>query len=437
MGKKYTIITYGCQMNKYDSERISGILESQDFEPTDDASQADLILLNTCSIREKSEQKVYSQIGRLRALKAKNPGLRIGVCGCVATRVGEEIIRKAPAVDLVFGTKNISKLPELLGRLEVEGQAISDVEAVPFDWDIDTPILRQGHLKAFVSVSTGCNNDCSFCVVPATRGREVSKPGAAILEEVRDLVEQGFKEVTLLGQNVNSYGRDFSGDSTFPELLRRVARVDGIERVRFTTSHPKDFSPALIEVMAEEEKVCEHLHLPLQSGSDRVLERMARCYTASEYVSKISALRRAIPNVSITTDLIVGFPGETPEDHEATREVLEEVRYDSFFIFKYSLRPATPAAGMPDRIPEEVKKERFDHLVGLQLKISLQKNQEIVGHEQEVLVEGPSAKGPEKLTGRTRTNKVVNFPGPERLIGHLIPVTITRGGVHSLEGRAA
>ena len=440
MSGKYSILTYGCQMNENDSEWISGILHQDGYSRADNASDADLILLNTCSIRDKAEHKMFSDLGRLALLKKENPNLKIGVCGCVAQRIGAEIVRRAPFVDLVFGTQNIAKLPDLLGQMQDRGdrgKSVVDIEPVPFDWDADTPAIRKSKLKAFVTVSVGCNKNCSFCIVPITRGREVSKPKDVILKETRVLAEEGCKEVTLLGQNVNSYGWDLAKKSTFPDLLRSVAGVDRIERVRFTTSHPRDLSPELIDVMASEAKVCEYFHLPIQSGSDVMLKKMYRGYTSRQYIYKVNALRERIPHIALTTDFITGFPGETDEDHKKSMKVLAEVEFDNIFLFKYSIRPGTPAAGLGGQVPAEAKAERFDDLMSLQRKITERKNQSLQGTTQEVLVEGPSPKDLGKLTGRTRTNKIVNFYGPLQMVGRTLPLKITRCGLYSLEGKAA
>lgn len=437
MSSKFSILTYGCQMNENDSEWISGILDRLGYERAGDPGDADLILLNTCSIRDKAEQKMFSKLGQLSLLKDKKPNLKIGVCGCVAQRMGSTIVKRAPSVDLVFGTQNIGKLPEFLDRMEARGSSMVDVEPVPFDWDADTPVIRQSTIKAYVTVSVGCNKNCSFCIVPATRGREISKPKEVILQEVGNLAGKGYKEVTLLGQNVNSYGRDLARQSTFPDLLRSVAGVDGIDRVRFTTSHPRDLSPELMEVMASEPKVCEYFHLPLQSGSDRILKRMFRGYTSNSYIEQIDKLRDIVKDPALTTDIITGFPGETEEDHKESMKALAKVEFDNIFLFKYSIRPGTPAAEFKGQVTEEVKSRRFDELMNLQKGITEKKNQALMGTTLEVLVEGPSPKNLGKLTGRTRTNKVVNFYGPYRLVGRTVPIAIERCGLYSLEGKAA
>ncbi len=437
MGRRFSVLTYGCQMNENDSEWISGILHREGYDKTDNLSEADLILVNTCSIRDKAEQKMFSKLGQLSALKEKNPNLKIGVCGCVAQRMGSGIVRRAPNVDLVFGTQNIQKLPDFLGRLEEGGASVVDIEPVPSDWDADTPIIRQSKVEAFVTVSVGCDKNCAFCIVPLTRGREVSKPKDVILKEIQALAQEGYREVTLLGQNVNSYGRDLAKKPAFPDLLRAVAGVDGIERVRFTTSHPRDLSPELIEVIASEPRVCEYFHLPIQSGSDRVLKRMYRGYTSKSYMDKINSLREAIPHIAVTTDFITGFPGETEKDHLDSLKVLAKAEFDNIFLFKYSIRPGTPAADFEGQVPEDVKSKRFDELMSLQKEITGRKNQVLKGTIQEVLVEGPSPKELGKLTGRTRTNKIVNFFGPFRLVGHTLPIEITSCGLYNLQGRAA
>jgi tRNA-2-methylthio-N6-dimethylallyladenosine synthase len=437
MGQKFSILTYGCQMNDNDSECISGILDDRGYDQTTDLAEADLILVNTCSIRDKAEQKMFSKLGQLAILKQRNPSLKIGVCGCVAQRMGKKIVQRAPAVDLVFGTQNIRKLPDLLDQMQVRTRSVVDIEPIPFDWDADTPVIRQNKIKAYVTVSVGCNKNCSFCIVPTTRGREISKPKEVIQREVHALAKGGYKEVTLLGQNVNSYGWDLAKKSTFPALLRAVAQVDGIERVRFTTSHPRDLSTELIEALATEPKVCEYFHLPIQSGSNRVLKGMFRGYSVESYLEKVNALRELVPYIALTTDIITGFPGESEEDHRLSLKVLADVEFDNIFLFKYSIRPGTPAAELEDQVPEDVKSRRFDELMRLQKGITERKNQALKGTTQEVLVEGPSSRELGKLTGRTRTNKIVNFFGPLRLVGHAVPIEITSCGLYSLDGKAA
>lgn len=434
--KNLALLTYGCQMNEYDSEKIGGILQGEGYQLTDNLEEAQLILVNTCCIREKAEQKFYSQLGRLAGLKKKNPSLAIGVGGCIAQREGKRIFERAPQVDLVFGTQNISRLPELLRQLRQGKGKVADVAQVKGEF-VSPHIRRESTVKAWVTIMQGCNNFCSFCVVPYTRGPERSVPGEMILDEIRGLAHQGYKEVTLLGQNVNAYGKDLVDEGAFPGLLSRVDDLDGIERIRFTTSHPKDLSEELMGAMARLAKVCEHIHLPVQAGSDSVLHRMNRRYTAGEYRAKIARLRALLPSIGISTDVIVGFPGESQENYARTRELIEEVEYDSLFLFKYSARPETVAATLSDQVPEEVKQERFEEILALQKGITLKKNQELEGKRVEVLVEGASKKDPAKLTGRTRTNKIVNFRGPEGLVGHLVELEVIQGKLYSLEGRLA
>ncbi len=451
MGKRFVIYTYGCQMNRYDTETITGLLEQEGYERCEDPAGADLVLLNTCSIREKAEQKVFSQLGRLSQLKRARPGLKIGVCGCFATREGEGISRRQPAVDLVFGTQNITKLPELLGGLA--GGRVVDVAAVEPDFTELAPIRREGSLSAWVSVARGCDNFCTFCVVPYTRGPEWSKPSRLIVEEVEAAVREGFREVTLLGQNVNSYGRKTPGELTFGGLLRRLDRVDGLARIRFMTSHPKDCDADMVGAMAESPKVCEHLHLPVQSGSDAVLRRMERGYTAEEYLSKAALFREQVPGGVLTSDVIVGFPGETERDFEGTLRVLEEARFDSIFMFKYSPRPGTPAFSMPERVPEEAAAERFEEAARLQRRVTEELHRALEGHVVEVMVEGPipespspcegcpaappgEAAPPKRFAGRSRGSHRVQFvsEGLPPRPGDLVDVRILRGGLHALGG---
>ena len=434
--KKLAIVTYGCQMNKYDSERIVGLLQHADYELTEDVRQANLVILNTCSIREKADQKFYSELGRLKRIKQHRPNMLIGVCGCIPQRARGEILARAPYVDLVFGTLNVSRVVELLQQVESHGEPVIEITDKVLDDDLGAlPVSRDSHVTAFVSVMHGCNKRCSFCVVPNTRGPQVSRPLQVILDEVRQLAQAGYREVTLLGQNVNAYGVDFRPRSVdFADLLAAVNAIDGIERIRFVTSHPLDFTQRLVDAMAELDKVCEALHLPFQAGADRILKAMRRGYSAAEYRDLIARLREAVPDISLSTDVIVGFPGETEEDFLATRRMLELVRFDSIFLFNYSERPGTVAPNLPDQVPHDVKQRRFDGLMNMQKRIALAANLPYEGHIVEILVEGPSKKDPTKLTGRTRTNKIVNFPGDPALIGALTPVRVTRAGLYALDG---
>jgi tRNA-2-methylthio-N6-dimethylallyladenosine synthase len=434
--KKLAIVTYGCQMNKYDSERIVGLLQQADYELTQDVRQANLVLLNTCSIREKAEQKFYSELGRLKRLKQHRPQMLIGVCGCIPQRARGEILARAPYVDLVFGTLNVSRVLELVRQVEAQGEAVMEITDKVLDDDLGAlPVSRDSHVTAFVSVMHGCNKRCSFCVVPNTRGPQVSRPLQVVLDEVRQLAQAGYREVTLLGQNVNAYGVDFRPRSVdFADLLAAVNAIDGIDRIRFVTSHPLDFTQHLVEAMATLDKVCEALHLPFQAGSDAILKAMRRGYTAAGYRDLIARLRGAVPDIALSTDVIVGFPGETEADFLETRRMLELVRFDSIFLFNYSERPGTAAPNLPDQVPHDVKQRRFDGLMNMQKRIALAANLPYEGQIVEVLVEGPSKKDPHKLTGRTRTNKIVNFPGDPDLIGNLMPVRVTRAGLYALDG---
>lgn len=437
--KNLALLTYGCQMNKYDSEKIAGILQKSGIRLTDDLNNADIVILNTCSIREKAEQKVYSQIGRLTPLKKRNRKLIIGVGGCVAQIQGEKILQRAPHVDLVFGTLNIYKLPHLIREVEKKGERIADIDN-DYSEDNDlAPIKREGSIHAWLSIMHGCDNYCTYCVVPYTRGREKSRPKESILSEIRGLAEEGFKEVTLLGQNVNSYGRDTGEDIDFPDLLSIIDRVKGIKRIRFITSHPKDLSDKLIKVMADLPKVCEYLHLPIQAGSDRVLTDMNRGYTSGDYLKKIDRLKESIPKIALSTDIIIGFPGETDGDFERTRDIVKKVCYDGIYLFKYSPRKETPAAIFSNQLSNTIKQARFEEILKLQKEITLKKNKELEGKVVEVLVEGEDKNANKRLTGRTRTNKIVNFSidMPEdrkSLIGELVNVSILKSNLYSLEG---
>jgi len=417
-------------MNVRDSETIKGILESLGYIETDNPDEADLLLFNTCSVRENPERKVY---GRIQQYK-EDSGKIIGICGCMVQQGAEfEYIKnELPQVRLVFGTHNIHELPELLEKAE-EGQRVLNVWEDKQEIVEGLPAKRDQGVKAFVNISYGCNNFCTYCIVPYTRGREKSRTPENIISEVRELAQNGYKEVTLLGQNVNSYGKDLGLD--FAALLEKVHEVEGIERIRFTTSHPKDLSDRLIAAFKNLPKLCEHLHLPVQAGSDRILKKMNRRYTREQYLELVAKLRDAVPGIALTTDIIVGFPGETEEDFLQTLDIVEKVRYDSAFTFIYSPRKGTPAAEMPDQVDEEVKKERIYRLIDLQNRISGEINQEIVGSTAEVLVEGTSKTDPSRLTGKTRSNKTINFPGDVGLIGRTVQVEVTAGKLSSLEGK--
>jgi tRNA-2-methylthio-N6-dimethylallyladenosine synthase len=431
---KLHLITYGCQMNEYDSERVAGLLKEQAYELTESEHEADLILLNTCAIREKCEDKVFSKLGELRRLKARKPDLVVGVMGCLAQLHRGEIQRRAPIVDLVFGSPAIARVGDLVARARAERRPLVDTAEAPLVKITARPDDAP-RLKAFVTVMEGCEKHCTFCVVPVTRGRQRSHPPASIVDEVRGLAATGCREVTLLGQTVEMYGRDLSPPTDLATLMEQVSEVDGIERIRFTTSNPFNFTPRLIRAIAELPKVCEWVHLPLQSGSNRVLARMNRGYTRERYLALIDELRQAVPDVALSTDLIVGFPGETEEDFADTLDVVERVGYDNVFAFRYSPRPGTPAATMPDQVPLEVKARRNAALLAVASRVAAERSARLLHRTVEVLVEGRSKKNPGELSGRTRCNRVVNFDGAGRVdLGDVVRLEVTDVLPHSLRG---
>jgi len=435
--KKLYLQTYGCQMNQYDSERIAQILGRMDYERTEHIETADLILLNTCSVRDKAEQKVYSALGRWKELKDRREGVIIGVGGCVAQQEGANLLRRIPHVDLVFGTHNIQKLPQMLEQVRRSQSRPVEIAFYRDPSYMDDPEgrTRVEGAKAFVTIMQGCNKVCSFCIVPHVRGREVSRPSAKILVEIEALARQGVKEVMLLGQNVNSYGKTSPGELSFAELLGRVNDVAGLQRIRFTTSHPQDLSPELIEAFATLDKLCEHLHLPVQSGSDSVLTRMRRGYTRDEYLTRIDRLRQRCPDVALSTDIIVGFPGETDAEFADTLEMLRQLEYDEIFSFMYSPRTQTVSAKIyDDDVVDEIKKDRLQEVLRLQKEISLKRNRQSIGNVEEVLVDGRSRLKNGQVMGRTRTNRIVNLTGEETLVGSLLPVRIIGATANSLIG---
>ena len=437
--KKVYIRTFGCQMNEYDSAKMADVLAAAEgYEPTSDPGTADLILFNTCSVREKAQEKVFADLGRVKPLKHAKPGLLIGVGGCVASQEGADIVRRAPYVDLVFGPQTLHRLPELIARRHATGEAQVDISFPEIEKFDHLPPARVDGASAFVSVMEGCSKYCTFCVVPYTRGEEVSRPLADVMGEIRHLASNGVREVTLLGQNVNAYrGEMPDGEpADFALLLAQVAKVEGIERIRYTTSHPLEFTQRLIDAYTKLPKLVSQLHLPVQSGSDRVLAAMKRNHTAMEYRSIIRRLRVARPEISLSTDFIVGFPGETDADFEQTMKLVEDVRFDGAFSFIYSPRPGTPAAALPDPTPQAVKLARLQRLQARLAEIAQEYSAAMVGTRQRVLVEGPSKKDPAELCGRTENNRVVNFAGPARLAGQFIEVEITQALPHSLRGRA-
>jgi tRNA-2-methylthio-N6-dimethylallyladenosine synthase len=437
--KKLYVQTYGCQMNQYDSERITQVMARMNYVQTDRVETADLILLNTCSVRDKAEQKVYSALGSWKALKEQRTDLIIGVGGCLAQQEGVHLLRRVPHLDLVFGTHNIHKLPQMVEQVRVSRSRPVETAFYRDPFYMEDPHGRtQVHnAKAFVTIMQGCNKVCSFCIVPHVRGREVSRPSARIIAEIESLAVQGVIEVMLLGQNVNSYGKVSPGELSFPELLSRVNAVKGMQRIRFTTSHPQDLSSGLIEAFARLEKLCEHLHLPVQSGSDSVLTRMRRGYTRAAYLDRIDRLRKLCPEVALSTDIIVGFPGETDEEFSATLEMLGQVEYDEIFSFKYSPRPQTVSAKIyADDVADEIKKQRLKEVQSLQREISLKKNRQRIGNVEEILVDGRSRLKNGQIMGRTRANRIVNLVGRENLIGSLLPVRIIGATATSLLGEA-
>jgi tRNA-2-methylthio-N6-dimethylallyladenosine synthase len=438
--KKVYIRTFGCQMNEYDSDKMSDVLAAAEgFEKTSDPAQADLILFNTCSVREKAQEKVFADLGRVRGLKKSNPGLMIGVGGCVASQEGEAIVRRAPFVDLVFGPQTLHRLPELLAQRRATGLPQVDISFPEIEKFDHLPPARIEGASAFVSIMEGCSKYCSFCVVPYTRGEEVSRPLGDILAEIRHLAQGGVMEVTLLGQNVNAYRGELPDGSAadFALLLAQVSKIEGIERIRYTTSHPLEFTQRLIDAYAKLPKLVSHLHLPVQSGSDRILSAMKRAYTSLEYRSIVRRLRVARPEISLTTDFIVGFPGETDADFEATMKLVEDVRFDGAFSFIYSPRPGTPAASLHDDTPHAVKLARLQRLQVRLQALYEGYSQAMVGTRQRVLVEGRARKDAADLAARTENNRVVNFTAPDRLLGRYVDVDITHAYPHSLRGRLA
>ena len=439
-GRKVFIRTFGCQMNEYDSDKMADVLRATEgYEPTNDVEQADLVLFNTCSVREKAQEKVFSDLGRVKHLKKK--GVLIGVGGCVASQEGAAIIERAPYVDIVFGPQTLHRLPEMIARRAAERRPQVDISFPEIEKFDHLPPARVEGASAFVSIMEGCSKYCSYCVVPYTRGEEVSRPFDDVLTEVAGLADQGVREVTLLGQNVNAY-RGRMGDTPeiadFALLLEYVAEIPGIERIRYTTSHPNEFTQRLIDAYAKVPQLVNHLHLPVQHGSDRILMAMKRGYTAMEYKSTIRKLRAVRPGISLSSDFIVGFPGETEDDFGRMMKLIEDVGFDASFSFVFSPRPGTPAANLPDETPHDMKLRRLQHLQAT-IEANVRRiGASRVGTVQRILVEGPSKKDPRELMGRTECNRIVNFdggPNATRLIGHMIDVTITDALPHSLRGR--
>jgi tRNA-2-methylthio-N6-dimethylallyladenosine synthase len=439
-GRTYQVRTYGCQMNVHDSERLSGLLEQAGYALPSGGEQADVVVFNTCAVRENADNKLYGNLGHLASVKAKHPGMQIAVGGCLAQKDRGEILRRAPWVDVVFGTHNVGSLPALLERArhneEAQLEILESLEVFPSS----LPAKRDSHYSGWVSISVGCNNTCTFCIVPSLRGKEADRRPGDVLAEVGMLAADGVLEVTLLGQNVNSYGVEFGDRAAFAKLLRACGTIDGLERVRFTSPHPKDFTHDVIDAMAETANVCHQLHMPLQSGSDRMLRAMRRSYRSERYLSILSEVRAAMPDAAITTDIIVGFPGETEEDFQATLDVVTASRFSAAFTFQYSPRPGTPAATMPDQVPREVVTERFQRLAAVVAESALAGNQALVGTEVELLVaagEGRKDEGSGRLTGRARDGRLVHFlprGAIDRSIrpGDVVTTTITYAAPHHL-----
>ncbi len=437
MGKKLHIKTWGCQMNEYDSQKMADLLDSTNgYVLTDEAEDADVILLNTCSIREKAQEKVFHQLGRWKLLKDDKPDLVIGVGGCVASQEGDTIRKRAPFVDVIFGPQTLHRLPAMIHQVQSKQGSVIDISFPEIEKFDSLPEPKAEGPSAFVSIMEGCSKYCTFCVVPYTRGEEVSRPLDDVLLEVALLAEQGVREVNLLGQNVNAYrGETHTGDTCyFSDLLRYVAAIDGIDRIRYTTSHPVEFTPDIIEAYADIPELVDHLHLPVQSGSDRILSMMKRGHTALEYKSTIRNLRKVRPNLCMSSDFIIGFPGESTADFEATMKLISDIGFDMSFSFIYSARPGTPAADLPDDVTEKEKKERLYLLQNRISQMAQDISRKMFDTEQRILVEGPSKKNPMELRGRTENNRVVNFEGPHNVIGQFVDVKITEALPNSLRG---
>ena len=437
MKNKYLYIqTFGCQMNVHDSEQMAALLAEVGYKMTDNLKLADLILLNTCSIREKAAHKVYSELGRIGKLKEQNPELIIGVGGCLAQHLGTKFHKKVRHLDFVFGTHNIHRLPQLVAAISKKREKITEVDFHKLLNSIGVFAQPEsGAVSAFVTIMQGCNNFCAYCVVPYLRGPEMSRPPDDIIEEIRKLADCGIREVTLLGQNVNSYGKNLGSGLNFTALIKKIGKISGIERIRFTTSHPRDLSFELINCFAEEEKLCEHIHLPVQSGSNRILALMNRGYTVEEYMKKVDHLRKLSPQISITSDIIVGFPGETRNDYQETIDMMEKIRFDSTFSFKYSERKGTAAQKLEGKIEECEKLTRLKQLQALQDQYTLEANLALEGSRQELLVEGKSKNSENDLMGRTSSWKIVNFKSESELTGKRVKVKISKAYLHSLRGK--
>lgn len=436
MNKTYKIMTFGCQMNENDSEKISGLLKNMGYTPEEDVHKAGVVILNTCSVRENADVRVFGNLGTFKSVKKVNPDLVLAVCGCMMQQpeIVKKIKEKYPQVDLVFGTHNIHQFPQMLGNYLQRGERIFEIWDDSSEIIEDLPVDRKYPFKSFVTIMNGCNNFCTYCIVPYTRGREVSRQPEKIIEEVTRLAGEGCLEVTLLGQNVNSYGNDLKTGYHFADLLRDLNQIEKIKRIRFMTSHPKDLTDEVIEAIAQYDKVCPAIHLAIQSGSTRVLKAMNRRYTKEQIIDLVDRVRSRIPDVAITTDIIVGFPGETEEDFQDTLEVMRACKFDSAFSFIYSIRTGTPAATMENQIPDEIKHDRLNRLLDVLRDISFGLNSKYEGRVLPVLVEEPSKNNTDRLSGRTETGKLVNFEGSFDHIGQIVNVKITKAGSFSLTG---
>lgn len=434
--KAFYLETFGCQMNVVDSERIVGLLDDIGYHQVEDPEQADLILLNTCAVRDKAVRKAYGHLGRFKPMKERKPDLILGMGGCIAQQEGKQLLEEFSYLDLVFGTHNVHRLPEMVQQVAEKHVRCEETEFLDRETRLQLFPSRTGQeaYTRFVTVMQGCDNFCSYCVVPYVRGREISRPSAEILEEIRELAAQGVREITLIGQNVNSYGLKEDGELSFAGLLEQVNAVDGIDRIRFTTSHPKDLSDDLIECFGRLDKLCKHLHLPVQCGSDNILKAMNRGYTRERYLGVVERLRQVCPEIRLSSDIIVGFPGETEADFAETMSLLEKVRYTEIYSFIYSPRRGTAAADMADEMTAEVKQDQFNRMLELQQEISRQTWEADVGTIQEVLVEGESKVGAGQMFGRSTWNRIVNFAGPAELAGQLVSVKITKAFRNSLLG---
>ncbi|MEX2588041.1 MAG: tRNA (N6-isopentenyl adenosine(37)-C2)-methylthiotransferase MiaB [Actinomycetota bacterium] len=431
--RTYWIRTFGCQMNEHDSERLAGLLEVQGYRKVDSPDDAAVAVFNTCAIRENADNRLYGNLGQIKAVKDSRPEMKVVVGGCLAEKDRDVIVRKAPWVDVVLGTRNIEALPGLLRKAEESGIPVVEFSETLNVFPSALPARRGKSFHAWVAIQYGCNNGCTFCIVPSVRGVEASRRLGDILGEVKQLCSTGVSEVTLLGQNVNSYGRDVYRTPKFADLLLALDGIEGLERVRYTSPHPKDFREPVARAMADSSVVCEHLHLPVQSGSSRVLKLMKRSYSRDKYLDKVQMARELVDGLAVTTDIIVGFPGETEQDFDETMSLVEQVRFDAAYLFKYSPRPGTEAAGMDDQVPAEVVSRRFDRLAALQRQISLELNEQMIDSTVQVMVEGPSKKNPDKVTGRTRTNKLAHFAA-KAAQGELLEVKVTGAAPSHLEG---